>query len=258
MSPWNRGIAVAQSSQWSARNSVFAPLGAGGRADAVVQRLTEAINLGLISRGERLPVETELADQFGVSSATLREALAILREQGLVETRRGRKGGTFALGASRPPGERLRKRLAALTMTELRDLGDELFAVSGAAAKLAAARAGEGDIERLENVANQLAKANSFVDKSRADSRFHIEIAVVSQSERLTRAEVRLQGEVAELLWGALTLPLDRDNVHSEHTAIADAIAAEDDDRAEHLARQHARDNVRRLIEAHMTLAGPS
>lgn len=243
-------------SQLSARSSVFAPLGAGGRSEAVVQRLAEAINLGLISSGERLPVETDLAQQLGVSSATLREALAILREQGLVETRRGRNGGTFALGGPRTPADRLRKRLAALTTTELRDLSDEHFAIAGAAAKFAALRAGQDDVERLVRTADQMANASTFTERSRADSRFHIEIAVASQSERLTRAEVRLQGEVADLLWGALRSPLDRDGVYAEHRAIVAAIAREDDDLAERLAREHAQRNIRRLIEAHMTLAG--
>ncbi len=245
-------------SQLSARTSVFAPLGAGGRSEAVVQRLTEAINLGLIASGERLPVESELAAQFRVSSATLREALAILREQGLVATRRGRNGGTFTLGTARPPVERLRKRLLALTTTELRDLGDEHFAIAGAAAKLAAMRVGQDDVERLERTADQMAAATTFAGKSRADSRFHIEIAVASQSERLTRAEVRLQGEVAELLWGALGKTLDRMAAHAEHRAIVAAIAGEDEEQAELLARTHAQSNVRRLIEAHMTLAGRS
>lgn len=57
-----------------------------GRADEIVQRITEAIHLGLLDDGERLPVEIDLAAQFGVAPMTVREALATLREQELVET----------------------------------------------------------------------------------------------------------------------------------------------------------------------------
>ena len=75
--------------------TVFAPLDEGGRAGTVARRLAQAITLGLLLDGERLPAETQLASQFGVSPVTLREALAELREAGLVETRRGRRGGSF-------------------------------------------------------------------------------------------------------------------------------------------------------------------
>jgi hypothetical protein len=67
---------------------------------------------------------------------TLREALAILRQQGLVETRRGRTGGTFIRRPTTPQVGLLRDRLGAMTTSALRDLADEQFAVSGAAAKL--------------------------------------------------------------------------------------------------------------------------
>ena len=69
----------------------------------MVQRITEAIHLGLLADGEQLPVEVELARQFGVAPMTVREALAELRDQGLVETRRGRTGGSFVRRPAGPP-----------------------------------------------------------------------------------------------------------------------------------------------------------
>ena len=77
------------------RAAVFAALDTGRRADAVVRRLADGIALGILAPDEQLPSETELADTFGVSPVTVREALTILREQGLVATRRGRGGGSF-------------------------------------------------------------------------------------------------------------------------------------------------------------------
>src|ERR1700685_4714947 len=84
--------------------SLISPLAATGRADEVVQRVSQAIQLGLFTDGEQLPSEAEFAAQLGVSAMTLREALAMLRQQGLVETRRGRAGGTFV---RRPTAPRL-------------------------------------------------------------------------------------------------------------------------------------------------------
>lgn len=65
-----------------ARKAVFAPVDNRARVDAVVSRLGDAIELGLLSDGEQLPGESELAGQLGVSTVTLREALMALRQQG--------------------------------------------------------------------------------------------------------------------------------------------------------------------------------
>jgi GntR family transcriptional regulator, transcriptional repressor for pyruvate dehydrogenase complex len=245
--------------------SLISPLAAAGRADEVVSKVSQAIQLGLFVDGEQLPPETEFAAQLGVSAMTLREALASLRQQGLVETRRGRTGGTFVRRPSAPPLAILRERLGGMTTTTLRDLIDEQFAVSGAAAKLAAERAAGGSVRRLQALVRQLSGAASLGSQIRADSRFHIEVAIASHSERLTRLEVGLQTQLAELLWlppedadgTAVTgpPPLDPAGAAAEHAAIADAIAAEDGDLARRLAEAHVAANLRRLTALRLAMA---
>ena len=246
--------------------ALISPLAAAGRAEEVVQRVSQAIQLGLFVDGEQLPPETEFATQLGVSAMTLREALATLRQQGLVETRRGRTGGTFVRRPSSPPVAVLRERLRGMTTSSLRDLIDEQFAVSGAAAKLAAARASGADVRRLYTLVRQLSVASTLGSRIRADSRFHIEVAQASQSERLTRLEVELQTQLAELLWlppdpadpaeaTEATELIDHAAVSAEHRAIADAIAAEDGDTARMLAEQHVERNLRRLTALRLAMA---
>jgi len=246
--------------------SLISPLAAAGRADEVVQKVSQAIQLGLFLDGEQLPPETEFATQLGVSAMTLREALATLRQQGLVETRRGRTGGTFVRRPAAPPLEVLRERLRGMTTSTLRDLIDEQFAVSGAAAKLAADRAAGGSVRRLHAYVQQLSGATSLGSQIRADSRFHIEVAIASQSERLTRLEVGLQTQLAELLWlppeaaddaglsGATGL-LDPVDASGEHAAIAAAIGAEDGELARVLAERHVEANLRRLTALRLAMA---
>jgi len=67
-------------------------------AEIVAGRLRLAIVNGDISRGEMLPVERDLIESFGVSRATMREALRILETEGLLEVARGAKGGARILG----------------------------------------------------------------------------------------------------------------------------------------------------------------
>jgi len=61
----------------AAARAVLTPAAsANGLADMVAQRLSDAIQLGILLDGERLPPEAKLAEQLGVSTVTLREALA--------------------------------------------------------------------------------------------------------------------------------------------------------------------------------------
>jgi DNA-binding FadR family transcriptional regulator len=242
--------------------SLISPLAATGRADEVVQRVSQAIQLGLFMDGEQLPTETDFAAQLGVSAMTLREALAILRQQGLVETRRGRTGGTFVRRPTTPQVGLLRDRLGAMTTSALRDLTDEQFAVSGTAAKLAAARASTVSVRRLLTLADQLSGGATLGSRIRADSRFHIEVAIASQSERLTMLEVALQTKLAEFLWlppaaGPYPAePLDPVTAAAEHAAIAAAIAAENGDEARELAERHVERNLRHLTALRLGLPG--
>jgi GntR family transcriptional repressor for pyruvate dehydrogenase complex len=245
--------------------SLISPLAAPGRAEEVVQRVSHAIQLGLFVDGEQLPPETEFAAQLGVSAMTLRESLATLRQQGLVETRRGRAGGTFVRCPAAPPVGVLRERLRGMTTSALRDLVDEQLAVSGAAARLAAARAAGPDVRRLHALVRQLSGATSLGPQIRADSRFHIEVARTAQSERLTRLEVELQTQLGELLWlppeVATTAvaggaePLDPVAAAAEHAAIADAIAAGRGNQARELAERHVEANLRRLTALRLAMA---
>ena len=75
--------------------TVFTPIREGSAVAETLARLGQAIALGLLRPGDQFPRETKLARSLGISVVTLRGALAILREAGLVETRRGRAGGTF-------------------------------------------------------------------------------------------------------------------------------------------------------------------
>lgn len=239
----------------AAQHAVFAPLDGGGRADAVAHRLEEAIALGLIADGDQLPSEAELAGQLNVSTVTLREALTTLRQRGLIETRRGRGGGSFVRGPTDSSTARLRQRLRDLGTHELREIGDHHAAIAGTAARLAAARASSDNIARLRDFADRLARATSVGARRRADGRFHIEVAAAAQSARLTRQEIDLQAEVGELLWLPLGEAVVQEDAVDQHRGLLAAIEAEDGDRARALAEHHVEQAIARLIEFHLRLA---
>lgn len=214
----------------------------------MVRRLTDAITFGLLTDAEQLPSEAELAAQFGVSRVTVREALVALRQRNLLETRRGRGGGSFV----RAPAEvSLRARLAEVSLPNLRDTADHYTAIAGAAARLAAQRATPDDVERIE----------SAVDLGwpvhRVERAFHLEVAAVAQSARLAREEVRFGTELGTLLWSPVLHDGDDCDPHSAHRAITAAIADGDGDLARRLTEEHIEKVVERLINLHLTLVEP-
>jgi DNA-binding FadR family transcriptional regulator len=244
-------VAVVDRAVKNSRTGLLWPLTQGARADSVAKRISRAIQLGLLPDGEQLPAEAEFAAQMGVSPMTLREAFSILRDQGLVETRRGRTGGTFVRRLSQTDVSALWQRLAAISVTELRDLTDGQFAAEGAAAYLAADRAPQMTVRRLFTLVDQMESATTQADLIRADARFHIEVAIASQSERLLRATVELQTESGDLLWTPLEEGFGRADAVADHRAIADAIAAGDGEKARLLAEHHVQRTLGRLIELH-------
>jgi DNA-binding FadR family transcriptional regulator len=181
------------------RTVVFSPIRGSGLVEQTVRRLGEAIEFGLLDSGEQLPPEHELSASLQVSPVTLREALAVLREAGYLETRRGRHGGTFVqFQHTTPPDGRTRR--SKLTADEVRDLSDYREIISTGAAVLAASRASADDLELLSDFLAQMHKASSYLAWRRLDSRFHIMIAAAAKSPRLVEAETTIQGELSLLL----------------------------------------------------------
>ena len=226
-----------------AREAILQPIGGTGLVEQTVRRLGEAIGLGILEVGERLPAEPELSERLGISPMTLREALSILREAGYVETRRGRAGGTF-VRRSVPPAPRsaARGRLESLTVDDLRDLHDFRAAVSGAAAALAAERATPQQTDALRGLVEQMqAAAATWSAFRRLDARFHLAIASAARSSRLVAAETQVQVELRELL-SLIPHPAEALRLsNGQHRAIAEAIVLRDGGLARGLTEAHAR-----------------
>lgn len=197
------------------------------RADAIVNRISKAIALGLLKVGERLPPEAALSEMFGVGGATLREALAELRERGVVETHRGRSGGTFVVNQPKTQTDIMREWFLSTTISEIRDIGDEHSAIAAATIRLACERAEAHDFERLQELARALVLAKTPEARAPADSRFHVELAVSAQSPRLANAEIRLQEETVRQLWTPLTtaVAIDPEQATAEHLELVRAVA---------------------------------
>src|SRR5690242_10563492 len=215
-----------------AREVVFSPVADGAVVEQTVRRLGEAIGLGLIEVGERLPPEAELAARLAIAPMTLREALRILREAGYIETRRGRGGGTFVRRSiPQAPAREARRHLARLTVEELSDLMDYRVAVSGAAVALASERRTVAELASLASLVERMAALDSFPPYRRLVHQFHIAIASAARSARLVAAETAIQADLAKLL---RLIPESAEMLHVsnvQHVALLDAVRARDGER---------------------------
>ena len=238
--------------------AVFAPLDPLSRAEQVERRLTDAIVLGLIPAEHQLPGEAELGRLLGVSTVTVREALRSMRAADLIETRRGRNGGSFVKQSRETALKRVVDRLLELSTAQIRDLGDQYAALSGAAARLAARRATPVEIERLRRAHAQIVAAATEEERRRAESHLQIEIAAVAQSPLLFRDEVGMQAEIGPLLW----LGAGHEEVHL-HTAglagaVVEAIAGRDGEKARALTEDRVTQWTAHLVELRLQqLEGP-
>jgi GntR family transcriptional repressor for pyruvate dehydrogenase complex len=178
----------------SAVEAVFEPVHPPTAFEETVERLGTAIRLGLLSAGSRLPAERSLAERLGISRSTLRQAITTLVQSGHLVSQRGRSGGTFV--AERPPlAEKDGKPLE-----EARAVLDYRVAIELGSTALAAERAGDSQLERLDEMVERMADATDFEDYRRADIRFHLGVAEAASSPRLVAAMTEVQGQMSDLI----------------------------------------------------------
>ena len=161
--------------------------------EACVEQLATAIRLGVFALGSTLPNERELADRLGVSRATLRVAMAALREAGLVKTNRGRAGGTVVTLQPTSPSSRTTARVSAHQAEDWLDALDYRRIIEpGAAALLAQQDLSADSRSQLLKAHAMVAGAKTRAKHRQADSLFHLTIASLSGSARVVASRPRV------------------------------------------------------------------
>ncbi len=220
-------------------NAVLRPVRDRNAFESTVEQLASAVRLGVYAHGEQLPPERDLAARLAVSRATLREAIGALRDARMVETRRGRGGGTVVTynGHRTEPGaaSALRRR-----GPELLDALDFRAVVEPGAAYLAARRYLSGDDRAwLSRALEQVAGAPDAAAHRLADSRLHLAIATLSGSRLLVESVTQAQILLHEMLAAIPVLPRNIAHSNSQHSRVVTAILAGDADTARREMEEH-------------------
>jgi DNA-binding FadR family transcriptional regulator len=216
---------------------VLRPVRAGNGFEEALEQILQVVRLGLVPGGERLPAERELADRMGISRVTLREVLKVLQEQGLVESRRGRYGGTFVLPRTRTAGEEeLRRRIAAVDIEDTLRFREVLEV--GAAGLCAAHGLDAAGTERLRAALAATHDA-PLDDYRRQDTLFHLALAELSGSPTLTAQYAAVRATVNGLLDCIPLLVRNLEHSQHQHAALVDAVLDGDADAAREVTREH-------------------
>jgi GntR family transcriptional regulator, transcriptional repressor for pyruvate dehydrogenase complex len=145
----------------------------------VIQQLQEKISLGELKPGDKIPTEPELMTMLGVGRSTIREAVRVLVNAGLLEVRQG--DGTYVLDRtnSLEPLEHRLRRATILEVYEVRKILELEIA------KLAAQRRTEDDLAHMQESLDKRREARRL-DDNRAyvdsDLNFHLAIAAASKN----------------------------------------------------------------------------
>jgi DNA-binding FadR family transcriptional regulator len=204
--------------------------------EQAADQLRELIVTGELPQGRRLPTETDLARQLGVSRATVREALRLLAAQGLVRTAKGQTGGSYVtLPTVDHISESLSSNIALLA--DARDLTlEELIEVrmllEVPAARLAARRRHDDDVERLRATIPRDRPALDTQSEFVHNRDFHATL--------IECCENRLLQIAVQPVFSALQTSLSRSglprvfhrSIHLHHARIVEAVEAGDEDAA--------------------------
>jgi DNA-binding FadR family transcriptional regulator len=135
----------------------------------IARAIAAAIADGRYPSGDKLPSERELADDFGVSRPTIRDAMIALEFQGLVEARQG--SGVFVNAATAVAEDAAEIEVSALDLTEARRLFE------GEACALSAAIVTEEQLAVLDRLATEMARDILPEEVDRLEQEFHLSIA---------------------------------------------------------------------------------
>ena len=159
---------------------MFKPISNSKAPQIIIKQIRGAILRGSIAPGEKLPSSDEMMKQFGVSKATLREALRALEYLGLIEIRKGAKGGIYAKEVEMKVSQESLINFFHFKNVSVKHLSEVRRILEPHAAKVAAKAISEEGIEKLKkiNAKCQLALAKDQYDDINEDMiNFHREIA---------------------------------------------------------------------------------
>ena len=155
-------------------------------ADVLAERLREQILSGRLREGDQLPAERELVEQTGLGRSSVREALRVLENQGLISKRPGRNGGSLIRRPDRASIESSIDLFIRGRKLRFRSLLETREAIEPASARLAALHRTDEDLRELRDAHRQLEAVYGDVPSFLvANVRWHLAVVTATHNELL-------------------------------------------------------------------------
>jgi len=216
--------------------------------DQTVAQLRQLLEEGPVAEQGRLPPERELAVELGVGRRSLRRALNVLEREGRIAREQGR--GTFVRSPSLLTGvslERISEHTSPPEVIELR------LALEPIAARLAAVRASQCEIRKIQRLAEATRSADGPDLYEQADCAFHRAVMEAAHNALYLAVFDAIVGSRGDPGWQRLSENgrcFKRQSVYAEnHLEIAQAIALRDGERAAQLFHAHLRDVQGQILQ---------
>lgn len=208
----------------------------------VARRIREGILDGTHSPGERLPVERDLSEQFGVSRSAVRQALLVLEQQGLIKVRSGNGGGPFVCTGSLEAAIVAFENLLVTDATAVDEFARAKLAIEPAIAAVAAETIDEGYLDQLrDNVERSRRVLEAGQSVTELAIEFH-SILIRSTGNRYLTVILELLGRTLERLPNSPGREnVDRHRVVREHQQLIEALERHDAERVRELTTEHLR-----------------
>ena len=147
-------------------------------SDEIVRQIRDALFVGKLRAGDKLPTERELSVQFKTSRTSVREALRSLEQQGVIQIRKGASGGIFVIDIDHRPVTKSLQTLLQLRKISINNIAEVRLIFEPHAARLAAERASREDIRELKEVVEMMGEKVRTRELPRSyDLKFHKLIA---------------------------------------------------------------------------------
>ena len=225
-------LVVAFPARSGAHPSFVEPVLAERTFERAIGHVIDGIERARLRVGDKLPSESDLADQLEISKPTLRQALRVLERAGVVKVRRGSGGGIF-LATDLIPVD----LLSVYVVSEERQAIEVLIArrtIETDVARLATLAATEEDLEHIQHTVDLLARHRGNRPMVfRADAAFHRALSIACHNRILQAAMRTVSHELAPIRdaypggseQDELTLDIHRRQLHAMRLGDLDALA---------------------------------
>ncbi len=210
-------------------------------SEDIVQQIKSNIFAGRLAPGDHLPPEKELAEQFGLSRITVRDALRILESQGLITIKVGAGGGAFVADPNAQSANDLLTDLLRLQRASTRELVEARLVIEMSIVTFASERATAGDLQAMQQAIEDARSARSVGDTHFTPHSvdFHIALAHASNNQVLLFTVNSFRTLFYETLEKFLPDDAMAQRAISDHQKILDAVAAHDAEKGQKIMREH-------------------